>query len=891
MSSPPDHDRRLMDLVSMVLRRPAIERDDYLRRACRGDPDLYVEASDVVRSQEKMGDFLLEPVLVLQKPARPFSPGQVVADRFEITREIGEGGMGVVYEAFDRKRNLRIAIKSAKPGFQRLLSPELEGAIQVSHRNICRVNEIHTAHTEHGEVDFLTMELLDGETLSAYLQRRGKLSRADALEIARQLCEGLAEAHRSGVIHRDLKSSNIILCRNANGALRVVTTDFGLAGIGNQPGELVGTPLYMAPELWLGKPASKASDIYALGVILYQMVAHPDVEELGSVNGTFETHKSLSESVAKGLPQRWARAISHCLKQSPEARPTDALEVLGYLERPSLTLVMIAVPLLAGASLLSPRVREGVHDRIWPPPSVRLVVLPVSTQNSPSARPPAEFSGGVMQDVADRISHFRSGSRSVAVISPTEAQNLQVRTPEQAKSALHATHALLTTMVRDEQDLVVRGSVVDLSTLTPIRDFTGRYSPSTSGALPGALAAEVSTGLRLQGVPPESVSAAATASYDRGLYLLSLNSESVDEGIKNFQAASRMDPGSALPLAGLVEAEIKRFEDTKDATHLNSAQQYLRAAENLNPDSVRVHLAAGKVDEATSQYERALENYLRVSELEPHNVAGFVRVAGAYDKLGMPEKAIESYQKAIKLDPTYYEAYKDFGIFYYSHGNYSEAAKQFQFAVDRAPGNYDAYAYLAAALDDLGRDAEAKQALLASLKLRETSRALNSLGVILQSEGKDAEAVEYFRRAIAINPLVNTYFLNLADSNRRLGHLRSAAAEYREALRLVLEQLDKNPRDGYARSLVAYFAARLGDRPRAQEEMPQALQLSPSDTRVIKRAVLTYVALNSPDDAIAVLGSAPPELLRDLDTHPDLAVFRQDLRFRKLVAEISLGGK
>src|SRR5205085_8266738 len=121
------------------------------------------------------------------------------------------------------------AIKSAKTGFRRLLTPELESALQVRHPNICLVNEIHTAATAQGEVDFLTMEFLDGESLSAALSSGVKFSPKEAAEIAGQLCAGLGEAHRSGVIHRDLKSANIILCRPAEGKLRAVITDFGLA--------------------------------------------------------------------------------------------------------------------------------------------------------------------------------------------------------------------------------------------------------------------------------------------------------------------------------------------------------------------------------------------------------------------------------------------------------------------------------------------------------------------------------------------------------------------------------------------------------------------------------------------------------------------------------------
>ncbi len=176
-----------------------------------------------------MGNFLLEPLLDLTTVIRRFEPGQLIAERFEILREIGEGGMGVVYEAQDVKRQQRVAIKAAKPGFQRMLSPELEGALKVRHHNICLVNEIHTEKTEQGEIDFLTMELLEGETLSARLARVGKLDHKEALDIACQLCAGLAEAHQSDIVHRDLKSSNVLLCANEDGSCRAVITDFGLA--------------------------------------------------------------------------------------------------------------------------------------------------------------------------------------------------------------------------------------------------------------------------------------------------------------------------------------------------------------------------------------------------------------------------------------------------------------------------------------------------------------------------------------------------------------------------------------------------------------------------------------------------------------------------------------
>ena len=134
------------------------------------------------------------------------------------------------------------------------------------------------------------------------------------------------------------------------------------------------------------------------------------------------------------------------------------------------------------------------------------------------------------------------------------------------------------------------------------------------------------------------------------------------------------------------------------------------------------------------------------------------------------------------------------------------------------------------------------------------------------------------------------YVENLADSLRRLRRQRDANTQYQKALQMALADLRQNPRLGYSRAFVAYIAAQLGDKKRAEEEIEQALQLSPDDNKVIRNAVLTYEALGRRDQAIQVLGGATPELLHELDRQPDLAGFRQDPRFKQLVARNSDGG-
>jgi tetratricopeptide (TPR) repeat protein len=280
-----------------------------------------------------------------------------------------------------------------------------------------------------------------------------------------------------------------------------------------------------------------------------------------------------------------------------------------------------------------------------------------------------------------------------------------------------------------------------------------------------------------------------------------------------------------------------------------------------------------------------------VLDREPRDGEALRLIAQIYDKLKMPSQAIAAYQKAIQLDPGYYAGYHGLGVFYYYHGDYSKAAEQFQKSVECAPGLFDEYTNLDAALDDLGRDAEAEKALQTSLKLHETPRALNNMGAMLAYQKRDLEAVAYYKRAVAMAPSEYVYLENLADSDRRLGKARDANTEYRKSLDIAMDAIKLDPRKGYDRGFVAYISARLGDRKTAEYEIAQALQTSRDETKVIRNAVLTYEALGERDRAIEVLKGANAEVLHELDRQPDMADFRRDPRVIDLVARSSNGGK
>jgi serine/threonine protein kinase/tetratricopeptide (TPR) repeat protein len=888
MNTSPEHDERVMVIVSAALDKSEAQREAYLRMACAGNDELYREAAEVVTCEEMMGRFMLHPMFALEEPARSFRAGQIVSDRFEIIREIGEGGMGIVYEAYDRKREQRIALKFAKAGFQRLLSPELEGALSVRHPNICLVNQIHDTAIDGTMVDFIAMEFVAGEALSTDLTKRRKFPQAEALEIARQLCAGISEAHRKGVIHRDLKTNNIMLCRTVDKSLRVVIMDFGLAGALGPDSPEGGTPGYIAPELRKGEKSSFASDIYALGVILHEIVTGRKPLEVDIGNSRKPNNFPAPSSVVKGLDQRWDQVILSCLDESPSLRPSDARKVIDALDKQPINKALFVVAtLLLVAPLAVPSVRVSVRDRIWPPPNVRLAVLPFA-----GAAKGVDMSAGVLQDVSERIRHMSSARQTVLVISPAELSEKHIVTSDEARDALHSTHVLQVKIKQEGGMVIAHCEVINLSTRTILREFTGRYSANTLGSMPAALASATSLALDLHGyATPELLSPAATPAYDRGLYLLRKDQESGDEAIASFTEAARLDPRSPLPLARLVEVKVMKFEQTDRTEVLDDARRYLELAESLGPDSPSVRLAAGLLKKTAGQYDEALDDYRRVVDLEPRNQEVLLRIAEIYDKRGMPSEAIAAYQKAIQFEPEYYAGYHGLGILYYYRGDYINAAEQFQKAVEHAPGSFDDYTNLGAALDELGRDADAENALLTSLKLRETARALNSMGAMRAYQNRDEEAVAYYRRAVVMNPDHYLYLENLADSDRRLGRTREADAAYRRARDIALGDLTRSPLNGYVRGYVAYISARLGDGKRAEDEIAQALLMSQGETKVIRHAVLTYDVLGKRNLAFEVLKGANSQMLQELSRQPDLADFRRDHRFIDLVNQNSTGGK
>jgi serine/threonine-protein kinase len=263
-----------------------------------------------------------------------FAPGTLLAGRFRIVAPLGRGGMGEVYRADDLKLGQTVALKFLPDNLMhdaaRLAQfhNEVRVARTIAHRNVCRTYDI-------GDADgrpFLTMEYVDGEDLSSLLRRIGRFPQEKAIEVARQICAGVAAAHERGVLHRDLKPANVMI----DGEGHVRLTDFGLAAVaGSVENIRAGTPAYMAPEQLAGREVTARSDIYALGLVLYELFTGKRFFEVKTLDELARLHESATKptptSVVPDLDPTIERAIQGCLERDPARRPASALAVSAAL--------------------------------------------------------------------------------------------------------------------------------------------------------------------------------------------------------------------------------------------------------------------------------------------------------------------------------------------------------------------------------------------------------------------------------------------------------------------------------------------------------------------------------------------------------------------------------
>jgi serine/threonine protein kinase/tetratricopeptide (TPR) repeat protein/ActR/RegA family two-component response regulator len=768
------------------------------------------------------GETIGSPAIEARAPgASVFRTGDVVAFRFRIVRYLAKGGMGELYEAEDLELRERVALKTILSHIADdersivLFKREVHLARQVTHPNVCRIYDVfrHRGAAARGaEVVFLAMELLHGETLADKLHRDGRCSTAEILPVLRQMAAGLTAAHRVGVVHRDFKSHNVMLVKpaRAEDELRVVVTDFGLAWRSTQDentglsmsmsgeGEISGTPAYMAPEQVEGGPVTPATDVYALGVVLYEMVTGvcPFMGETPlkvAIKRLQEAPPSPRVHVPEVDPL-WEATILRCLARRPEDRFANAGDVVAALEgrladrvaedrrQQSRTrgawsaLVLIVLATLAAG--------YGVYARYAVPDGrAGLTSLAVLPFRNGSNNPEHEYlSDGISEGLINRLSQLE-GLKVVANSSSSRYKGQEADLHEVARAldvagivagrilqrgdSLSISVELIDgrdrTQVWGEQyvrkaaDLLqVQGEISrDIARKLPVRLTSGEQQRLESGEIRNPEAYELLLkghfhrargGTEDRRTAGEYFTRAIAA--DPGYALAYADLSDIYRSLVN---SGLLDPKEYLPKARAAAHKALELDDNLADAHYalanlltyswewaDAEREYTRATA-LNPNLALAHRWYATYLRIMGRHEQAVAEITRARELDPLSPGVNATVGYVLSSARRYDQAMDALNKTIELDRTYPYTYLFLGHTYAAQGKHADAVAAYQRAMALGLDTPATQVFLGAAYARAG-DRERALAVLARLRSSKEHVSAGELAILLAALGQREEA-------------------------------------------------------------------------------------------------------------------------------------------------------
>jgi tetratricopeptide (TPR) repeat protein/TolB-like protein len=828
-------------------------------------------------------------------------PGMDFGPRFRIEKLLGAGGMGKVYEAFDKELSRTVALKTLLPELvsdyllTQRFKQELLLASKISHRNILRIHDI-------GDVDgvkFITMAFIEGKDLNQLLKEEQPFPLERSLKIARQLCEALDAAHSEGVVHRDFKPQNVLVGNNDH----VYVSDFGLAtsletakmGM-TRTGAVMGTPRYMSPEQVEGKPVDSRSDLYALGLVLYEMVAGATPF---SGESTWQLMYQRVQVMPKdvklvnpALPDYVARVIMHCLEKDPSKRYQSAKDILADLDAgrsPSVTstrTVQINLPVVemrwlyaAGGGMI---LLVGLFFAI---PKTRHWVFGASTAGTPAydiTGVPSISQGKFVAVLPFRVLGDQSSLGYVAegLVEAMSAKLFQLKDVRLASSTAAAKTDPKTPLPQVAKDLgvnlIVHGTVqgsgdnlrvtINLENIAQNREVWKEEFAGVTGDLL-TIEDQIYTRLvdALETKPSNEEMAAASAhptenveaynQYLKGRDALSgtPDEKNIQAAMNYFNGALQKDPGFALAYTGLANANLMMYVQKKDKYWSEKAVEAAKQAARLNDKLPEVHFSLGSAFAATGQNVQAIAEHKRALELAPNSDEAYRRLGNAYKANGQKQEALQALEKAVEINPYYWNNLAALGNAYVAFGDSDNAVKMFTKVVQLEPDNPTGYNNLGLVYFSLAKYEESISAFQKSLQLEPSAQVYTNLATAYFYMKRYPEALPLFEKAVEMSPEDQSFMGNLADGYRWAGNRDKAQATYEKAISLAYKQLRVNPRDANVAGQLALYYAKKGDPQQAKDFVKQARAIDHSNVYLI------YIAA-----VVDTIGSQPADAVKDL---------------------------
>ena len=867
--------------------------------------------------------------------SRPtFEPGSSFGARYRIESLLGQGGMGAVYRAYDTDLERTVALKLVRPELaasvetMQRFKQELLLASKISHKNILRIHDLG----DSDGIKFISMAFVEGSDLAGVIEASGRLPLERALKFTVQLCAALEAAHREGVVHRDLKPQNILIDQADN----LYVSDFGLAkslapeaSTMTRSGQLLGTPRYMSPEQVEAKELDHRSDLYSLGLILFEIyTAEVPFRGDSALQIMFQRVTAIPtdpRTLRPELPDYLANIILKCLERDPANRYQSAREILADLEaqstpglsppartrtinlrrlrRRSSWILASGIVLVIALVFLIPRTRHlilhspaGVGETGPAPIQHYIAVLPLRIVGN------KQDTKYISDGVVDALSAKLAGLKNVYV-APANAVNAAVKQQDTQKIARALGVKLLL------QGTLASGSNDDIAITFTLSD-TGdkgrnllhqdfRGSRQDLLTLEDQIFAKVVSTLEIKQTTEERARnnmrpTQDTKAYEyymkgRNLWRESENGKDLQNAINLFDQAIKLDPQFALAYAGLADADRRMWVQTNDGTWTQKALSAARQAQALNDRLPEVHFTLGSIYTNTGRTAEAIAELQRALQLAPNSDEAFRRLGNVYMQAGRQQEAMAAFTRATEVNPYLWTNYSSLGNAYFKLGENEQALAAFQHITELDPGRAEGWAAIGAVYFQMGRWSECLSRFQKAVDLRPEALFYSNLGTAYFFLGRYDEAANEFEKAVSMEPNNDDLRVNLGDAYRWSGQTAKAAATYDQAISLAYKSIQVNPKNAGALGNLGVCYAKKGDSKQALKFIARARSIDPKDNSLMYEEATIHALAGKTNEALASLTDALRNgyPIQEARSDPEFKNLRTIAQFNRLGNEIS----
>jgi serine/threonine-protein kinase len=825
---------------------------------------------------------------------------------YRILKAIGDGGMGTVYKAEDVNLKRLVALKFLLPGLtkneeakQRFIS-EAQTASSLEHPNICTIHAIE--ENEEGQL-FISMSFCEADTLRQELSTT-PLPTSDALDITIQIAQGLSKAHENGIVHRDLKPENVGL--TGDGLIKIL--DFGLAKLvgtseHSQARDIKGTLVYMSPEQATGQEVDQRSDIWTLGVMLYEMltgqipfdqgygaailysIAHEDhlppsqlnpgiSPEIESVinkamqKSPNERYVSVQEmlndirdarSQLDAPPGKFSRFTSRSISKSTILKDAKAKSLVKYRKKPLVYVIGALLAVLLAAAYFP--LKTWLNSRSVPERK-HILVLPFSNPGGDKTN--QAYSDGLLEILTSKLTQLEQFQESLWVVPTSEVRQSGISSASQAYKDFGVNLVISGSVQRTGDQIQLTMNLIDAKELRQLNSVVVADPVKSIAGFQYRVVSELINlvEFKLQPQSREILIAGNTTvskAYDYYLqgrgYLVNYNDpDNIENAVELLSQAVKEDSRYALAYAGLGEAYWRKYEFTKDVRWVDPAIDNCNRALELSHLLAPVHITLGIIYRGTGEYDKALQELQLALQADPVNSDAFRELASANADLGRMGKAENIYLKAIEIKPSYWASYYDLGRFYYRNGEYQKAEAQFLKVTKLSPQNFKAYSTLGGIYLFMERPNDARRMFERSIEIQPNYGAYSNLGTLYFMQQNHEQAARMYEKALEINNRYYPLWGNLGTCYKLIpGERSKAETVLRRAVQLAEEKLDVNPNDPEVLSMIAVYYAELNMARKTKSYIEKALALAPGDLELTFRAAEIYAMIGDEEEMFAYL--------------------------------------